>query len=79
MIPTIRPKNTTSIQSGRVRGVRDIEEVSGAGAVSPGPSDGGGAADRDGAAELVGPRAVVGQELEELIAEVGGGRGGAQD
>ena len=43
------------------------------------PDDAGGAADRDGDAELVVRRAAVGQELEALIAEVGVGRSGAQD
>ena len=47
--------------------------------VKGGPDDGGGAADRDGVAKDVPRRAVVGQELEELIAEVGVGRGGPDD
>ena len=61
-----------------------VKQVGGAGAravvvVPVGPNDGGSAADRDGDSEDVVRRAVVGQELEELIAEVGVGRGGGQD
>ena len=61
-----------------------VEEVGGAGGgavvvVPEVPDDGGGPVDRDGPAELVVCRPVVGQELEKLIAEVGVGRGGAQD
>ena len=57
-----------------------VEEVgrTGVGAVvvvPGGPDDGGGTADHDGPAEPVVRRAVVGQELEELVAEVGVGGG----
>ncbi len=40
------------------------------------PDDGGGAADRDGEAELIKRRAVIWQELGNLIAEVGVGHCG---
>ena len=65
-----------------VGGVRDIEEVGRAAAVVTivsCPDDGGFAAHRDGDPEFVIHRAIVGQELGKLIAEVGVGRGGAQD
>ena len=68
---------------GGVRGVRDVEEVSGARVVAvivvrPGPDDrdflSGGATDRDGDAELVLLRAVIGEELGDLEA-----RGGVEE
>ena len=55
-----------------------VEEVGGAGvgavvAVATCSDDGPGLADRDGEAEPVALRAIVGQEFEELVAEVGVG------
>ncbi len=62
-----------------------VEEVGGAGVgavvvtvVRRNPDDGGYAADRDGEAEQVAGPAVVGQDLEELIAELSLGHGGAR-
>ena len=82
-IPCANGSVAVQISRARRRG-GSIKEVCRSGfaavvVVPKGPDDDGGAADRDGAAEAVTPRAVVGKELEELIAEVGAGRSGAQN